>query len=104
MERNEDGEGEKRQETVTIESQTDVSINGFWKRGTSNIFDIKIVNLDTGFYLRQTSAKVLETAEKEKKDNYLQPCLESRTFLTPMVYSMDGFPGTEDVAEHQRLA
>ena len=36
------------------------------------MFDIRIVNLDTGSYLRMTPEKALAKAEKEKKDLYLQ--------------------------------
>ena len=42
------------------------------------MFDIRIVNLDAGSYLRMTSEKALAKAEKEKKDLYLQACLEHR--------------------------
>ena len=45
------------------------------------MFDIQIVNLDVGFYLRMTTEKALSKAEKEKKDLYLQACLESRRTL-----------------------
>ena len=61
---------------MTDESWEDVSAHDFWKWGTSNIFDMKIINLDAGSYLCQTSAKALVTEEKEKKDKYLYPCLE----------------------------
>ena len=46
------------------ESRVGVSVHGFWKWGTTALFDMQIVNLDAGFYLRQTSAKALATAEK----------------------------------------
>ena len=45
-----------------------MSAHGFWKRGTIAMFDIIIVNLDTGYYLHMTPGKALEKAEKEKKD------------------------------------
>ena len=61
---------------MTDESWADVSIHGFWKWGTTALFEIRIVNLDVSFYLYQTSVKALSTAEKEKKDKYLYPCLE----------------------------
>ena len=54
----------------------DVSVHGFWKWGTTALFDMRIVNLDAGSFLRQMPAKALATAEKKKKGNYLQPCLE----------------------------
>ena len=81
----------------------DVSVHGFWKRGTSALFDTQIVNLDTGSYLRQTSSKDLETTKKEKKDKYLQPCLVHWHSFTPMIFSMDEITRTEDVAAQKRL-
>ena len=49
------------------------------------MFDIRIVNLDGGSYLHMTPEKALAEAEKEKKDLYLQACLERRSNFTPMV-------------------
>ena len=68
------------------------------------MFDIIIVNLDAGSYLRMTPEKALAKAEKEKKDLYLQACLERIRTFTPMVYSADGIPGAEALAVHKRLA
>ena len=39
---------------VTAESRADVSSHGCWKRGTTAMSEIRIVNLDTGSYLRMT--------------------------------------------------
>ena len=62
------------------------------------MFDIQIVNLDAGSYLRMTPEKALAKAEKENKDLYLQACLEHRRTFTPMIYSADGIPGAEALA------
>ena len=51
------------------------------------MFDIRIVNLDAGSYLCMTPEKALAKAEKEKKDLYLQACLERKRTFTPMVTS-----------------
>ena len=67
------------------------------------MFDIRIVNLDAGSYLRMTPEKALKKAEKEKKDLYLQACLERRRNFTTMVYSADGIPGAEALAAQKRL-
>ena len=56
------------------------------------MLDIRIVNLDAGSYLRMTPKKTLAKAEEEKKDLYLQACLESRRTFTPMFYSAAGYP------------
>ena len=68
------------------------------------MFDIITVNLDAGSYLRITPEKALEEAEKEKKDLYLQACLERRRAFTPMVYSADGIPRAEALAAQKILA
>ena len=68
------------------------------------MFDIQIFNLDAGSCLRMTPEKALANAEKEKKDLYLQACLERRRTFTPMVYSADGIPGVEALAAQKRLA
>ena len=89
---------------MPTESRADVSAHGFWMRGTTAMFDIRIFNLDAGSYLRMTPEKALAKAEKEKKDLYLQDCLERRRTFTPTVYSADGIPGAEALAAQKRLA
>ena len=60
---------------VPAESSADVSAHGFWKQGTTAMFDIQTFNLDAGSYLRMMPEKALAKAEKEKKYLYLQVCL-----------------------------
>ena len=96
--------GQPVQIVVSAESRSDVSAQGSWKRGTTAIFNIRIVNLDAGSYLLMTPGKALAKAEKEKKDLYLQDCLERRRTFTPVVYSADGIPGAEALAAQERLA
>ena len=43
--------GQPGQVQVPAESRVGVSAHGFCKRGTTTIFDIRIVNLDAGSYL-----------------------------------------------------
>ena len=51
-----------------------------------------------------TPEKALAKAEKEKKDLYLQACLDRRRNFNPMVYSADRIPGAEALAVQKRLA
>ena len=53
------------------------------------MFDICIVNLDAGSYVHMMPEKAFEKAENEKKDLYLQACLERRRTFTPAVYYVD---------------
>ena len=48
---NEEGEGATGQATGADDKKADVSVHGFWKCGTSALFDIQIVNVYTGSYL-----------------------------------------------------
>ena len=62
------------------------------------MFDIRVVNLDVGSYLRMIPQKALAKAENYKKDLYPKACLESRNYFTPMVYSADGISVAEALA------
>ena len=86
------------------ESRSDVGAHSFWKKGTTVMFDIRIVNLNTGSYLRRTPEKALAKVEKENKYLYIKACLERRRNFTPMVYYADGIPGADALAAQNRLA
>ena len=49
---------------LPIELREDISAHGFWKRGTTAMFYIRIVNLNVGSYLRMTPEKDLVKLEK----------------------------------------
>ena len=51
---------------VNAESRADVSTHGFWKRGTTVMFDIQIFNLDAGSYLRMTPKKKILQSQRRK--------------------------------------
>ena len=89
---------------VPAKSRAYVRAHGFWKRETTGMFDLRMVNLDAGSYLRMMLENVLAKAEKENKDLYLQACLERRCTFTPMVYSAYGIPGVEVLAAQKLLA
>ena len=60
--------GQPVQVVVPTEPRGDVIPHGFWKQGTTTVFNILIVNFDAGSYLRMTPEKALSKVEKEKKD------------------------------------
>ena len=78
--------------------RSDVRAHGF-----PAMFNIIIVNLDAGSYLRMMPEKALAKEEKEKKDLYPQACLECKSTFTPMVYSAQGIPGAEVLSAQKRL-
>ena len=89
---------------ATTEERGDASCHGFWERGRTTIFDMRITDTDARSYRKKEFAKVLEQHEKEKKDKYLQNCLEMRKDFTPMAYSVDGIAAQEAWNAEKRLA
>ena len=89
---------------IPADVRADISAHGFWNRGTTTMFDIRIVNLEAGSYLRMKPEKALPKLEKEKKYLYLQACMELRRTFTPMVYSTDRIPGADALPAQKRLA
>ena len=47
--------------------------------------DMRVSNTDTKSYKSKSSAKVLETAEKEEKDKYLHACLNGGVVLCSLL-------------------
>jgi hypothetical protein len=72
----------------------DASAHGFWQRGRTAIFDVRITDNQSCSY-RNKDYWILAQQEKEKKNQYLCPCLEMRKDFTPLVYSVNGIAGRE---------
>jgi hypothetical protein len=62
------------------------------------------MDTDARSYRKKEFAKVPEQHEKEKKDKYLQNCLEMWKDFTPMVYSVDGIAGCKARNAEKKLA
>jgi hypothetical protein len=54
---------------------------------------MRFTNTDARSYRKKEFGKVLLQHKKEKKDKYLQTCLEMQKDFTPMVYLVDGIVG-----------
>ena len=82
----------------------DLGVHGFWRRGTTAIFDIRVTDTDAAGYRRKDPAKVLADQEKAKKKKYGEACQEAHRHFTPLVFSVDGMEGAEATAARKRLA
>jgi len=91
-------------EEVLPELRGDVAVKGFWRRGATTIFDVRITDTDAPSNRNQDVQKILLRHENEKKKRYLQPCLDARRHFTPLVFSVDGMMGTEAAAASKRLS
>jgi hypothetical protein len=77
------------------EEHGDVGCHGFWQQGRFAIFDVCITDTETRSAQGQDFNKVLAAQEKEKKDKYLDSCLQQHKDFTPLVYLVDGIAGRE---------
>jgi hypothetical protein len=64
---------------------------------------MRITDTDARSYQKKDFGKVLLQHEKEKKDKYLQTCLEMWKDFTPMVYLVDGVAGRKARNAKRRL-
>ncbi len=86
------------------ELRGDVAAHGFWKKGTTAIFDIRVTDTDAASYRKTEPKSVLKRHEREKKAKYNDLCLARHRHFTPLVFSVDGMLGTEAIAATKRLA
>jgi hypothetical protein len=89
---------------AAADSRGDVAAHGFWRRGTTAVFDVRITDTDATTYRSQDPLKVLKRHEREKKTKYLAACVDRRRHFTPLVFSVDGLQGPEASAASKCLA
>ena len=86
------------------EFRGDLAVHGFWSRGQTAIFDVRMTDTDQPSNRNTDPGKVLLRHEKEKKDKYGALCIARRRSFTPLVFSIDGLLGKEATAASKRLA
>ncbi len=82
----------------------DACAHGFWQCGRSAIFDVRTMDTQSLSYQNKDYQKILKQQEKEKKNQYLRPCLEMWKDFTPLVYSVDGIAWREATNAEKCLA
>jgi hypothetical protein len=80
----------------------DASAHGFWQRGRTAIFDVRITYTQSCSYRNKDYQKELAQQDNEKKNQYLRPCLEMWKDFTPLVYSVDGIESQGERLRMQR--
>jgi hypothetical protein len=86
------------------ELRGDISTHGFWTRGKTTIYDVRVTDTDAPSHSGQDPFKVLAKQEREKRDLYEEPCNARRRDFTPLVFSVDGLMGEQATAVSRRLA
>jgi hypothetical protein len=95
---------ETTQTVPAPELRGDLAVHGFWTKGQTAIFDVRITDTDQPSNCNTNPSKVLLRHEKEKKDKYGALCIARRRTFTPLVFSVDGLLGKEATAASKRLA
>jgi hypothetical protein len=88
---------------ATAHSRGDIAAHGFWRRGTTAIFNVRITDTDAPTYHGQEPLKVLKRHEKEKRRS-TWPLVSPGADFTPLVFSVDGLQGPEATAASKCLA
>ena len=99
-----DTQDQNGREQAPPQDRADVGCRGFWKRGTTALFDVRITDTDAPSQSHLDPHIILQRHEDAKKKKYLDACLEARRQFTPLVFSVDGLMGVECKAATQRLA
>ena len=86
------------------ELRGDIAVHGFWKRGTTAIFDVRVTDLNNHSQRGTRAKTLLARHEREKKQKYAAHCERQRKSFTPLVFSIDGLVGNEGDAAMKRLA
>ena len=97
-----EGEGEEVQHGGAND-RGDVLIRGLWEPQMDGIVDVRITDTDLKSQRHLDVEKVLAKHEREKKSQYLQPCLQQRRHFTPFICSVDGILAKEASAMMKRL-
>ena len=80
----------------STEARLDIKANGFWRKGQTAFFDIRVTHVNCKTNQDKQTAEVFLNHEKEKKRQYLKRVLdvEHGTF-TPLIFGTNGGLGKE---------
>ena len=70
------GQDNAMENNLPANLQGNVTVQNFWKRGITTIFDVQVTNTNAPSARGQDPMKILSKHERKKKDKYLAPCLE----------------------------
>ena len=85
-----------RSAVTSSEARLDIRAGGFWSRGVTAFFDVRVTHVNFKCYQNKTTSEVFKEQEDEKKRKYQQQVLvvEMGSF-TPYVFGTNGGMGNE---------
>lgn len=87
---------ERRSANTADEARLDIKAKGFWQRGQTAFFDVRVTHLNTSTQRGQTTSKIFRAHEMAKRREYLQRVLDVENgSFTPLVFGTNGGLGEE---------
>ena len=85
-----------RSAVTSSEARLDIKAGGFWSRGVTAFFDVRVTHVTSKCYQNKTTFEVFKEQEDEKKREYLQRVLDVEMgSFTPLVFGTNGGMGNE---------
>ena len=85
-----------RTANVNDDSRLDIKARGFWRRGQTAFFDVRITHVNSESQKECDTSKIFKTHEQAKKREYLQRVIDVENgSFTPLVFGTNGGMGME---------
>ena len=90
---------------TSSEVRLDTKAGGFWSRGITAFFDVRVTHINSKCYQNKTTSEVFKEQEDEKKRKYQQRVLDVEIgSFTPLVSGTNGGMGNEFQRFQKHLA
>ena len=85
-----------RSAVTSSEARLDIKAGGFWARGVTAFFDVRVTHVNSKCYQSKPTSEVFKEQEEEKKRKYQQWVLDVEMgSFTPLVFGTNGGMGNE---------
>ena len=85
-----------RSATTSSDARLDVKAGGFWSRGVTAFFDVRVTHVNSKTNQGKPTAAIFQEQESEKKRKYQQRVLEVEMgSFTPLIFGSNGGMGEE---------
>ena len=94
-----------RSAVTSPEARLDFKAGGFWSRGATAFFDVRVTHVNSKCNLGKATSTILKEQEEEKKQKYQQRVLDVEMgSFTPLVFGTNGGMGADCNCFLKRLA
>ena len=85
-----------RSAVTSSEARLDIKAGGFWARGVTTFFDVRVKHVNSKCYQSKPTSEMFKEQDEEKKRKYQQRVLDIEMgSFTPLVFGTNGGMGNE---------